>query len=153
MAITEKQRHQLFTKAEEVLGEANAETLMSHLPPVGWADVATKHDLTALGDRLELRFGAVDQRFDGIDQRFDAIDQRFGAIDQRFDAIDQRFDAMDPRFNAVEQRFDAIGASFDAKLEQFADKLRAEFQRDLRQQLVTFLTANAVMLGLFTALT
>ena len=48
MAITEKQRHELFTKAEEVLGEANAETLMSHLPPVGWADVATTRDLDGL---------------------------------------------------------------------------------------------------------
>lgn len=92
MAITEKQRRELFTKAEEVLGEANAETLMSHLPPVGWADVATKQDLAALEGRLE------------------------------------------------------------GRLAQFADQLRAEFQRDLRQQLLAFLTANAVMLGVFTAL-
>lgn len=89
MAITEEQRHELSTKAEEVLGEANAETLMSHLPPVGWADVATKHDLAALEGRLA----------------------------------------------------------------QSADQLRAEFQRDLRQQLLAFLTANAVMLGIVTALT
>ena len=32
-------------KLEEVLGAQVAATVMEHLPPVGWADVATKRDL------------------------------------------------------------------------------------------------------------
>jgi len=51
MAIDERTRHQLFLRLEEVLGDEEANTLMEHLPPVGWADVATKHDLDL---RLEL---------------------------------------------------------------------------------------------------
>ena len=35
---------------------------MAYLPPVGWADVATKHDLTALEQRIGLRFEAMDHR-------------------------------------------------------------------------------------------
>jgi hypothetical protein len=35
------------------LGEQEAATLMEYLPPVGWADVATKRDFDAL--RAELR--------------------------------------------------------------------------------------------------
>jgi hypothetical protein len=46
VAITEKQRHDLFTKFEETLGPEHTATMMELLPPVGWADVATKHDLT-----------------------------------------------------------------------------------------------------------
>src|SRR5881397_1572236 len=55
MAIDERDRHRLFDRLEEVLGPEEATILMAHLPPVGWADVATKHDLDALreANRLE----------------------------------------------------------------------------------------------------
>lgn len=48
MAITEGSRHHLFQRLEEVLGHQEALTMMEHLPPVGWADVATRHDLAHL---------------------------------------------------------------------------------------------------------
>jgi hypothetical protein len=50
MAIDERSRHILFQKLEEVLGSEEATTLMEHLPPVGWADVATKRDLDQLAE-------------------------------------------------------------------------------------------------------
>jgi hypothetical protein len=74
MAIDERARHELHRKLEEVLGADEAATLMSHLPPVGWADVATKHDLAQLEDRVNMRFDMVDRRFEAIDLRFDAMD-------------------------------------------------------------------------------
>ena len=40
------------------LGPDEANTLMEHLPPVGWADVATKDDLHHLESRLETRLGS-----------------------------------------------------------------------------------------------
>jgi hypothetical protein len=48
MAIDERSRHELYLRAEEALGPTAANTLMEHLPPVGWADVATKRDLDSL---------------------------------------------------------------------------------------------------------
>ena len=49
MAISERARHQMYSRLEQVLGADEATTLMEHLPPVGWADVATKRDLDGLG--------------------------------------------------------------------------------------------------------
>ena len=56
MALDERARHELFLRLEQALGPESAETLMELLPPVGWADVATKRDLDALGDRLLAAF-------------------------------------------------------------------------------------------------
>ena len=52
MTISEESRHRLYQRLEEVIGHDEATVLMEHLPPVGWADVATKRDL----DHLERRF-------------------------------------------------------------------------------------------------
>lgn len=79
MAVDERARHELRRKLEQVLGADEAATLMAHLPPVGWADVATKHDLAQLEERMNLRFNMVDLRFDSIDQRFDSMEERFEA--------------------------------------------------------------------------
>src|SRR5687767_6736343 len=46
--ITDSTRFALQQRAREVLGEQEGDTLMAHLPPVGWADVATKQDLETL---------------------------------------------------------------------------------------------------------
>jgi hypothetical protein len=52
MALDERARHELFLRLEQALGPESAGTLMELLPPVGWADVATKRDLDALRHQL-----------------------------------------------------------------------------------------------------
>jgi hypothetical protein len=62
MALDDRARHELFLHLERVLGPRSAETLMEMLPPVGWADVATKRDLDALEERMDLRFEALEHK-------------------------------------------------------------------------------------------
>jgi hypothetical protein len=52
-AITERARRDLYEHAEETWGKEAADTLMAHLPPTGWADVATKTDLALLRAEME----------------------------------------------------------------------------------------------------
>jgi hypothetical protein len=89
LTVSERDRHHMHCKAEEAMGSDAADTLMSYLPPVGWADVATKRDLDALEERMELRFQLVDQRFDAIDRRFEAMERRVDGLDQVFVTKDE----------------------------------------------------------------
>ena len=59
MAIDERARYEMYLGLEQTLGTQVADALMEHLPPVGWADVATKHDLAAFEQRLELKIDAA----------------------------------------------------------------------------------------------
>lgn len=52
MTISDQSRFDLHQRLAEVLGADEAATLMEHLPPVGWADVATKRDLDHLAHEL-----------------------------------------------------------------------------------------------------
>jgi hypothetical protein len=76
VTIDERTRHEMYLGLEQKLGTTVADALMQHLPPVGWADVATKHDLAQLEQRMDLRFVALDER----------MDERFGRQDEHIDA-------------------------------------------------------------------
>lgn len=149
MPVDERSRHQLFSHLDQVLGEEDAATLIEHLPPVGWADVATKRDLDALELRLDQRFVGVDQQFSSVYQQFASVDQQFASLrelmDERFASVDQRFTSVDQRFDHMDRRFDQLDRSvdhrlvdhekrFDVRLEALEHKLLAGFRKELNEQ-------------------
>ena len=84
MANNEDDRFRLHQHLEEVLGRDDANTLMEHLPPTGWANVATKddvehlrvsttHHLDQLRAQMVHEFELRDVRFERIEQRFDSF--------------------------------------------------------------------------------
>ena len=52
MAVDERKRKALYDALERQIGAEAADTMMELLPPVGWADVATKEDLRRLEDSI-----------------------------------------------------------------------------------------------------
>ncbi|HVF74680.1 MAG TPA: hypothetical protein VM938_06490 [Acidimicrobiales bacterium] len=90
MELDESHRHELFDSLQAALGPGPARTLMQHLPPVGWSDVATKADLTELERRMDLRFEQVDRRFVEIDRRFEDVDRRLGYLQTGLANVDTR---------------------------------------------------------------
>ena len=84
MAVDERARHELYEQLARVLGPEAATTLLEHLPPGGWSDVATTRDLDQLEQRIALRFEASEVR---IDARFEAVDARIEAAEQRMLAV------------------------------------------------------------------
>ena len=49
MSITDRQRLKLLRALETVIGPEDAGTLMDHLPPVTWANVATVDHVSSVG--------------------------------------------------------------------------------------------------------
>jgi len=84
--IDERQRHELYRGVEELLGTERADTLMSLLPPVGWADVATKDDIRLVQADLRNLEERIDGRFARVDARFDQVDSRFEQLEYKLDA-------------------------------------------------------------------
>ena len=145
MVVDDRSRHELYRRLEEVLGLEAATTLIEHLPPVGWADVATKGDVAALEQRLELRF-------DRIDDRFGRIDDRFAQIDARFAQIDDRFSRVDDGFRRVDDRFTALDESIAQRIESSENRVRASFEHELRGQAITLFWAQVTVVMTMAAL-
>lgn len=152
MSITNEDRYDLQAKANHVVGRKEGTTLMELLPPVGWADVATKRDLDQLEARLiaqfERRFVGIDHRFVGIDQRFVGIDQRFERADQQFERADDRFDRVDQQFERVNDRFDRVDQTLTTALAEQT----AAFQTELRKMYGVLLSAMVALATLVAAI-
>ena len=152
MSITNEDRYDLQAKANHVVGRKEGTTLMELLPPVGWADVATKRDLDQLEARLiaqfERRFVGIDHRFVGIDQRFVGIDQRFERVDQQFERVDDRFDRVDQQFERVDDRFDRVDQTLTTALAEQT----AAFQTELRKMYGVLLSAMVALATLVAAI-
>ena len=145
--IDERARHELYRAVEELLGTSTADTLMTLLPPVGWADVATKDDLRQLEARLTTRW---DSRFDGLttrwDSRFDELAGRFSRLEAGLDARFVHAEARtDAKFAIVDARFENVDGRF-ARLDTRFAQLEGQLDRSLREQ------TRTLMLGLIGAM-
>jgi chromosome segregation ATPase len=72
MVGDERARHELLVRLQQVLGDKEAATLMEHLPPDRWPELATKGDLSPLQtDLLALRSDVTELRSDVTELRSD----------------------------------------------------------------------------------
>ena len=53
MALSESDRLEMHLGLRKALGVDVADKVMEHLPPSGWGDVARRHDIEALGRRVD----------------------------------------------------------------------------------------------------
>ena len=63
--IDEAARNELYNRLEAAIGANPTSTLMTLLPPVGWADVATRDDLRHLESRVLAEMRIVEQTVRG----------------------------------------------------------------------------------------
>ena len=83
MTMTEARRTEMHIGLRESLGPRVADSLMEHLPPNGWGDVARQSEMVLRFDMVQIQFEMIDRRFEEIDRRFDGIDKRLDMIESR----------------------------------------------------------------------
>jgi hypothetical protein len=164
MVVDERARLALHRRLEDVLGGEQALTLMEHLPPVGWADVATKHDivvlkrdLDALGERLGLRMDALEAR---LGSRMDALEARLGSrmdalearLGSRMDALEARMGGLDARMGEFDARMGEFEQRTDLKLEALEHRMLARFHADLISQTRLFVFSTIGSLATIASL-
>ena len=81
MTISETARLDMLSGLRKSVGETVANTLMEHLPPGGWYDVARTGDF----DRIETRIDRLEIRFDKLEARFDKLEARINGLTQKIE--------------------------------------------------------------------
>lgn len=137
MAVTETERYELFKVLVEKLGAEGAQTLMEHLPPTGWSEVATKHDLDHL--RVLLRADLEQFRVETSAQ----LDQH--RAETSADIAKLRSEV---KSDITELRTDVKADTAELRTEIQATELRLEskIERGLRLNAMTVIGVNASLL-------
>lgn len=137
MAVSERERRKLLEALVGTIGPEPTDTLLGYLPPVGWADVATKRDLDAvsaalrgeirrLDDKIDALEGRLNSKIDSVEARLvGKIDALAGRLDGEIEALNGRIDALDAHLNG---RIDALGG----KLDGVAGTLEAKVERGFK---------------------
>ena len=76
----DNRRLSMYQALQHVLGPTAADTLMIHLPPSGWGDVARRSE--------------VNQKFADVDRRFVDVDRRFTDIEMRLERIEAQLEGL-----------------------------------------------------------
>ena len=137
MSSSEAERFTLHQTLRTLMPEAVADTLMSHLLPAGWSDVARASDIDALRTDTAQHFNnmraVTNAKFDNVDARFDALRIEIDALrtdtKEKFDKVDARFERIDQRFEQLEARLEVRFDKIDARFEQMEAKFDARFEK------------------------
>lgn len=136
MAIDESARHRLHDKLEQALGVEEAGTLMAYLPPVGWADVATKRD-------LDIHAGLMKRDLDAHAQLMK------GELDAHAQLMKRDLDAHARLMKRDMAAYAEINqAEHEALKQELLATFRAEVLHQTRTMIFAMLTAMASLGGL-----
>ncbi len=102
MALTEKQRAEIYSSLSDTVGQPGAEFLMAQQPPGGWEQFATKRDLADLEVKTQASFVELQASIVALNAKMDV---QFAQLREQLAEIKERFAAIDTRFAAVDTRF------------------------------------------------
>jgi len=146
MSVDEISRIRLARRAVEVFGEAEAATLMEHLPLGGVSNLATKDDLKILGAELRLEMSELRSELRG--EMSDLRIELRGEMSE----IRADFGTLRGEFGTLRGEFGTLRGEFGTLRGEFGE-LRAYIEERFHRQTITMITTMSALMGiLFVAL-
>ena len=98
MPTSESKRLALREKLAEALGSETAGTLMEHIPPERWDELATKTDLRQMADLLRKERQADLKQLQGkMHEQFGKMHEQFGKVHEQFGKVDKEVGTLQAR--------------------------------------------------------
>jgi hypothetical protein len=164
VSVTERDRRRLFKAFEETWGEEIAMIIAEHLPPGGWSEVATQHDIRAVRQDVDVvrkDIEVVRKDVDAVRHDIEVVRTELrnelhyetGALrkdiealrettEARFEGLRQemngRFASLDARFDG---RFDTVDARFESVEHRIMGRMDQKFAEQTRALTVAFVGA------------
>ncbi|MGA0789006.1 MAG: hypothetical protein ACO3QX_06440 [Ilumatobacteraceae bacterium] len=151
MSITDRQRLKLLRTLETVIGPEDASTLMDHLPPVTWANVATVDHVSAIGDqttktlRSEMQVLSTQLRSEMSELR----------VELRSDMTvlsNQLRNEMNQLGTELRSEMNEFGIQLRSEIDQHGSRLEATIERGFRRQILALVTLGTTWFAITAAI-
>ena len=151
MSITDRQRLKLLRTLETVIGPEDASTLMDHLPPVTWANVATVDHVSAIGDqttktlRSEMQVLSTQLRSEMNELRVELRSDMTVLSNQLRNEMNQLGTELRGEMNQ-------LGIQLRSEIDQHGSRLEATIERGFRRQILALVTLGTTWFAITAAI-
>jgi len=151
MSITDRQRLKLLRTLETVIGPEDASTLMDHLPPVTWANVATVDHVSAIGDqttktlRSEMQVLSTQLRSEMSELRVELRSDMTVLSNQLRNEMNQLGTELRGEMNQ-------FGIQLRSEIDQHGSRLEATIERGFRRQILALVTLGTTWFAITAAI-
>ncbi len=151
MSITDRQRLKLLRTLETVIGPEDASTLMDHLPPVTWANVATVDHVSAIGDqttktlRSEMQVLSTQLRSEMNELRVELRSDMTVLSNQLRNEMNQLGIQLRGEVNQ-------LGIQLRSEIDQHGSRLEAAIERGFRRQILALVTLGTTWFAITAAI-
>lgn len=162
MSITDRQRLKLLRTLETVIGPEDASTLMDHLPPVTWANVATIDHVSAVGDqttkalRGEMQVLSTQLRSEmhtlSTERRGEMNELRVELRSEMAVLANQLRSEMNEFGIELRSEMKQLGTQPRSEINQHGSRLEAAIERGFRRQILALGTLGTAWFAIATTI-
>ena len=158
MSITDRQRLKLLRTLETVIGPEDASTLMDHLPPVTWANVATVDHVSAIGDqttktlRSEMQVLSTQLRSEMSELRVELRSDMTVLSNQLRNEMNELGTELRGEMNQLGIQLRGEMNQLRSEIDQHGSRLEATIERGFRRQILALVTLGTTWFAITAAI-